>query len=397
MTKMAIMGYGVVGSGVYEIVRQNAAPIYQNLGDELDIKYILDIREFPNHPEKGLFVKDADIIANDDEVKIVAETMGGVTFAYEFTKKMLSRGKSVVTSNKELVSSKGVELFKLAEENGAKYLFEASVGGGIPVIRPLVNCLAANRISSVAGILNGTTNYILTKMFKESMAFDAALKNAQELGYAEKDPSADILGHDTARKIAILMSLAFKSRVDDKKIPTEGIDKITEDDVKCASKAGYSIKLIGMGYIEGKKVFARVAPMLIDFKSPLSSVEDVFNAVNITGDMVGEVMMYGRGAGKSATASAVVADVLDAARCGGKFERRFTWGEEKEGSFIDPLGTKSAFFVRCDKDRSSIERVFGSVSFIEDGAFITDVMTESDFFEKEKLLGGILSKIRVYK
>ena len=398
MIKIAIMGYGVVGSGVYEIVRENKGHIAANLGEELDIKYILDIRDFHDHPEKELFIKDAALIANDPEVKIVAETMGGVTFAYEYTKKMLSMGKSVVTSNKELVASKGVELFAIAKEHDACYMYEASVGGGIPIIRPFVNCLAANRISSVSGILNGTTNYILTKMFKEKSSFEKALSEAQALGYAEKDPSADVEGHDTARKIAILMALAFGSALSEHNIETEGITNITEEDVNCAWKMGYTVKLIGSGFTDGEKVFARVCPMLVSYKHPLASVEDVFNAVMIKGDMVGDVMMYGKGAGKSATASAIVADIMDAARHDGMFDARFTWSEEKEGSFIDPMITKSSFFVRCEKSRDDVNAVFESVTFADGfDAFITEEMTEAEFSDKSARLGGIISKIRVYK
>lgn len=396
MIKMAIMGYGVVGSGAYDIVRKNAESIAENLGEELDIKYILDIRDFADHPEKELFVKDADVIANDDEVSIVAETMGGVTFAYEYTKKMLAAGKSVVTSNKELVSKKGTELFKLAKEHNAAYMFEASVGGGIPLIRPLVNCLAANKITAVHGIMNGTTNYILTKMFKEGQSFEDALKDAQALGYAEKDPTADVEGYDTLRKISILTGLAFGSEIDDDKIPVEGITKITGEDVRCAEKAGFAIKLIGSSYINEDKVFARVCPMLVSYESPLAHVEDVFNAVMVTGNMVGETMMYGRGAGKLATASAIMADVMDIARNGG-FDRHFSWEDEKENTFIAPGETSSSFFVRCDKSKDEIENVFGKVRFIEDGAFITEVIREAEFVEKEERLGGVLSKIRVYE
>lgn len=398
MIKIAIMGYGVVGSGVYEAVRENAALIAKNLGEELDIKYILDIRDFPDHPEKELFVKDASIIANDGEVSIVAETMGGVSFAYDYTKLMLSAGKSVVTSNKELVSKKGTELFKLAKEHDAAYMFEASVGGGIPVIEPFVNCLAANRIKSIHGIMNGTTNYILTRMFRNGQTFESALKEAQQLGYAEKDPSADVCGYDTARKISILTALAFGSEIDDDKIPVEGITNITGEDVICADAAGCAVKLIGSGFIEDDKVFARVCPMLVPYESPLSHVEDVFNAVTVTGNMVGSVMMYGRGAGKSATASAVVSDVMYAARNGG-FDPHFSWEGERENTFISPGETASRFFVRSTSSEKEIESVFGTVSFIEGfpGAFITENIREDEFLKKEERLGGVLSKIRVFE
>ncbi len=396
MINIAVMGYGVVGSGVYEIIRKNAAKISEKLGENVDIKYILDIREFEDHPEKELFVKDVDVIANDPEVSIVCETMGGVTFAYEFTKKMLSAGKSVVTSNKELVSKKGTELFKIAKEHNVSYMFEAAVGGGIPVIRPLVNCLAANKIKSIHGIVNGTTNYILTKMFKENHTFESALSEAQNLGYAEKNPDADVLGYDAVRKTAILTALAFGHDIDDDKIPTEGITNITAEDVACAQSAGYAIKLIGSSFIEEDKVFARVCPMLIESSSPLASVEDVYNGILITGDMVGNVMFYGKGAGKLATASAIVADVMYIAERGG-FAERFSWKEEKENSFIDPMETKSAFFIRSNSPKSRVSEIFGDVRFIEGGAFITKVMSEKECLEKEELLGEVISKIRVYE
>lgn len=398
MTKMAIMGYGVVGSGVYDIVTKNASLISDKIGDDLSVKYILDIRNFDNHPEKQLFVKDADVIANDKEVSVVAETMGGVTFAYEFTKKMLLAGKSVVTSNKELVSKKGTELFGIAKKMGVSYLFEASVGGGIPVIRPLTNCLAANNIKKICGILNGTTNYILTKMFKEDQTFETALSDAQKLGYAEKDPTNDVEGFDTMRKISVLTSLATGHEVDDDKIPTEGITKITKEDVRCAEKMGCSVKLIGYSRMEGGKTTVRVCPMLIPEDSPLYSVEDVFNAVLITGDMVGDVMMYGRGAGKEATASAVVGDLMDVVRHKGQFDHNFSWIEEKTGSFVCPDEEVNKFFVRTEKTNEEVNEVFGDVYFTEgENAFVTEKMSEKDFAAKKEKLGGVLSEIRVFE
>lgn len=398
MTKIAIMGYGVVGSGVYDIVTKNADTIRKKTGEKLEVKYILDIRDFSSHAEKHLFVKDADIIASDSEVEIVAETMGGITFAYEYTKKMLMAGKSVVTSNKELVSKKGVELFALAEKMGVSYMFEASVGGGIPIIRPLVNCLAANNVQSVYGIMNGTTNYILTKMFKENQSFEDALSDAQKLGYAEKDPTADVEGFDTMRKISILTALAAGSEIDDDKIPHEGITKITAEDVSCAEKMNASVKLIGYSRIENGKISARVCPMIIPSDCPLYGVEDVFNAILVTGDMVGEVMMYGRGAGKEATASAIVGDLMDVVRHRGKFDKNFSWEGEKEGCFFNPCEEENVFFVRCDKTKAEAEAAFGQVKFVEGAAcaFVTEKMTEKAFGEKVDNLGGILSKIRVY-
>lgn len=399
MTKMAIMGYGVVGSGVYDIVTKNADTISKKIGEELKVKYILDIRDFESHPEKHLFVKDADIIASDDEVTLVAEAMGGATFAYEFTKKMLLAGKSVVTSNKELVSKKGTELFKIAEKMGVSYMFEASVGGGIPIIRPLVNCLAANKVQSIYGIMNGTTNYILTKMFKENQSFEEALGDAQRLGYAEKDPTADVEGFDTMRKISILTALSSSTELDDDKIPHEGITKITAEDVLCAEKMNASVKLIGYSRLEDGKITARVCPMIVPSDCPLYGVEDVFNAILVTGDMVGDVMMYGRGAGKEATASAIVGDLMDVVRHKGRFDKNFSWEEENAEAFFDPSGEENVFFVRCDKTKEAVNAVFGQVEFVEGAqcAFVTEKMTERAFEEKVDALGGILSKIRVYK
>lgn len=398
MAKMAIMGYGVVGSGIYDIVTKNADTISEKIGEKLEVKYILDIRDFENHPQKDLFVKDADIIANDEEVKVVAEAMGGATFAYDFTKKMLEAGKSVVTSNKELVSKKGTELFEIAKRKNVSYMFEASVGGGIPIIRPLVNCLAANNIKRISGIMNGTTNYILTKMFNEKQSFDVALSDAQRLGYAEKDPTADIEGFDTMRKISILTSLASGFEVDDEKIPREGITQLTEDDVRCAKKLNASVKLIGYSRLENGKVTARVCPMVIPESCPLYGVQDVFNAITVTGDMVDDVMMYGRGAGKDATASAVVGDLMDVVRHRGEFDKNFSWRGEKEGSFNNPEDEINKFLVRCDSSREEIEKVFGEVNFIENEntAFVTGAMSEKEFNEKSAKC-AVLSKIRIYE
>lgn len=398
MTKMAIMGYGVVGSGVYDIVTQNAETIAKKIGEKLEIKYILDIRDFDNHPEKHLFVKDADIIAADDEVKIVAETMGGATFAYEFTKKMLEAGKSVVTSNKELVSKKGTELFALAKKMNVSYMFEASVGGGIPIIRPLVNCLAANHVKSICGIMNGTTNYILTKMFKEKQSFEDALANAQKLGYAEKDPTADVEGFDTMRKISILTALASGRELNDEKIPREGICSVTSDDVRCAEKLSSSVKLIGYSRLEDGKVTARVCPMVVKNECPLSSVEDVFNAIIVTGDMVGDVMMYGRGAGKEATASAVVGDIMDVVRHDFEFDANFSWQAENDGDFNNPEYEVNKFLIRCENSKEDVMKVFGDVEFIEDEdcAFVTEKMTEKECVEKCAKC-AVVSKIRIFE
>lgn len=314
MVKIAIIGFGVVGSGVYEVLRKNAADVTKNAGTEIDIKYILDIRDFSSHPEANLFVDDVNIIANDDEVSIVVETMGGLEPANTFSRLMLSKGKTVITSNKELVATFGDELFSLAIENNCSYYYEASVGGGIPIIRPLKNCLAANRIDSVSGILNGTTNYILTRMFCANVSFEEALKEAQEKGYAEKDPTADVDGFDTGKKISILSSMINGEKINHEDVHTEGIRKITLEDTEFASKFGYSIKLIGSCKRIDDKFAVVVAPMLVSNDSPLSGVDDVFNGIMVSGNMLGDAMFYGRGAGKLPTASAVCADIIDAAK-----------------------------------------------------------------------------------
>lgn len=350
MVKAAIMGFGTVGGGVYEILRKNAQKIKKSAKREIDVKYILDIRDFDDHPEKNLFTKDFNDILNDPEISVVAEVMGGLHPAYEFTKSLLQSGKSVVTSNKELVATYGAQLLEIAEQNGATYMFEASVGGGIPIIRPMHRCLAANNINKILGILNGTTNYILTQMIKEGKAFDEALADAQSKGYAERNPAADIEGHDACRKIAILASLASGKTVDYSKIVTEGITNITLDDVKCAGKLGFVIKLIGYAELDGEKVFARVSPMLISKSNPLAGVEDVFNAIMVKGDCVGDVMFYGPGAGKLPTASAVVADIIDCV----KGAENMSWTDSDEDILVDINDTSSSYFIRTAKDKATI-------------------------------------------
>ena len=314
MIKIAIIGFGVVGSGVYEIIRQNSEEITRNANTPVDIKYILDIRDFSSHPEANLFVNDINIIKDDKEVSIVVEAMGGVEPANTFTRLMLSSGKTVITSNKELVATYGDELFAIAKENGCAYFYEASVGGGIPIIRPLRNCLAANRVDSVSGILNGTTNYILTRMFQAGVSFESALKEAQEKGYAEKDPTADVDGFDTGKKISILSSMINGEKINYADVHTEGIRSITVEDTEFARKFGYSIKLIGKCERIGEKFAVLVAPMLVSNSSLLSGIDDVFNGISVCGNMLGDALFYGRGAGKLPTASAVVADIIDAVR-----------------------------------------------------------------------------------
>ena len=314
MIDVAVMGHGVVGSGVCEILINFPERIKNAAKDELNVKYILDLRDFEGLTYSDKFIKDFEKIVNDDSVKIVAEVMGGVNPAYDFVKRCLLKGKSVVTSNKELVAAKGAELIKIAQENNANFMFEASVGGGIPVLRPLTQCLKANEITEISGILNGTTNFILNKMIVENMDFDSALKLAQDLGYAERNPAADIEGHDACRKVCILAALAFGKHVYPEQVKTEGITNITLDDVAAADGFGYVIKLIGnTKRKENGKITATVRPTLVSRSNMLSGVDGVFNAVMITGDQTGEVMFYGKGAGKEATASAVVADIIDCA------------------------------------------------------------------------------------
>ena len=346
MSKVAILGYGVVGTGVDEVLASNAETITARTGQTVQLKYILDIRDFPGHPSAALFVKDFAVIERDAEVDVVVETIGGVTFALDFTRRALQAGKSVVTSNKELVAQHGVELQDLARKHGVNYLFEASVGGGIPIIRPLRQCLTANRLQSVCGILNGTTNYMLTKMSTQGLSFDKALAEAQQNGYAEADPSADIDGVDAGRKLAILATLAFGSEIRPDGIPTEGIRAVTAADVAYARTAGYAVKLLARAVRQDDCINTVVAPHFVPESSVLYPVSDVFNAISICGDAIGEVMFYGRGAGKLPTASAVVADVIDAARH--RDNRRFL-GVLPNGTIKTGGLDAYSWFVRLEK------------------------------------------------
>lgn len=401
MVNVAILGFGVVGSGVYEVLKENCESILLKVGKKINVKYILDIRDFKGHEAEKLFVKDFDTILNDEDVEIIAEVIGGATFAYDCTKKALLKGKNVVTSNKELVAKHGHELLKIAKENNAKYYFEASVGGGIPVIRPLKTCLSANDITEITGILNGTTNYILTQMINLGKSFEDALKEAQEKGYAERDPSADIEGHDAARKICILSSMVCGKCIDSDKIYTEGITKLTLEDVEFASKLGYVIKLLGHFKKLGDKYDVEVSPSLVSKKHPLAPVEDVFNAVLVNGNAVDDVMFYGRGAGKLPTASAVVADIIDIAKTEG-YDPSLMWVKDDEELVINHCDSVKKFFIRVndtDDAQSIIESVFGNCQIIKCGseiAFITDLMSEKELSEKlENAKLNILSKIKV--
>ncbi len=348
MISVAIMGHGVVGSGVDEIIRTHKDRLFSAIGEELDVKYILDLRDFPDSPHADKFTKNFEDILSDVEVRVVAEAMGGLTPAYDYTKRLLKAGKSVVTSNKELVAQHGAELLQIAKDNNANYLFEASVGGGIPIIRPLSKCLAANEVDEIAGILNGTTNFILTKMISEGMGFDDALKLAQELGYAEKDPTADVEGHDACRKICILASLAYGKHVYPDNVHTEGITKITLEDVKYAENWGGVIKLIGRCKVEDDgKMDIGVAPMFVPSTSQLANINDVFNGIMVRGDCTGDVVFYGKGAGKLPTASAVVADIID---CALHLKRRklIFWADSKEQNLLSKNDSKSALYIRVN-------------------------------------------------
>lgn len=367
---LAIMGYGVVGSGVAEVLAKNHESIVKRSSQpELELKYILDLRDFPGDVNEKLVIKDFNTILYDDSVKIVVETMGGVHPAFEFVSACLKAGKSVVSSNKELVATNGYELLKLAQENNVNFLFEASVGGGIPILRPISQCLAANEINEIAGILNGTTNFILTKMIHDKMSFEDALKLAQENGYAEKDPTADIEGIDACRKICILASLCFGKHVYAKDVYTEGITKIALEDVEYVKSWGGVIKLIGRAkWLSQDKISAMVTPAVIANESQLAGVNDVFNAILIRGNAIGDVVFYGRGAGKLPTASAVVADVIDCAKHTGR-KKLFGWEDSCDNYVVDHLDMDTALYIRGEVDnRSDAKKAILSV--FEDAKFL---------------------------
>ncbi len=410
MIQVAIMGHGVVGSGVAEILLKHSEEIAKKVKEEIYIKKVLDLREFPDSPIADRFTKSFDDIINDDEIKVVVEVMGGINPAYDFVKRCLQNGKSVVTSNKELVAAKGAELLKIAAENNLNFLFEASVGGGIPIIRPLTQCLAANEVTEVAGILNGTTNFILTKMIKDSMSFDDALALAQKLGYAERNPAADVEGHDACRKICILASLVFGKHVYPDSVHTEGITKVTLTDVDYAAAWGGVIKLIGDVKLTGDKQEIIVAPMFVSNDSQLSSVDDVFNGILVKGDSTGDVVFYGKGAGKLPTASAVVADVMDCVKH--ISSRKYLMWEDGCAEDILPFENSSyAMYVlanAADKASaiSAANDAFGACEQLtregaeqNEVAFVTPVLSNADFtkaVEKFELSGAkVVTSIRI--
>ena len=409
MIQIAVLGYGTVGSGVVEVINTNHSSINKKAGEEINIKYVLDLRDFPGDPIQEKIVHDFDVILNDPEIKIVVEVMGGVEPAYTFTKKALLAGKSVCTSNKELVARHGAELLEIARERNINYLFEASVGGGIPIIRPLNYSLTAEKIDAISGILNGTTNYILTKMFEDGMEFSDALKKAQELGYAEADPTADVEGLDAGRKMAIMASIAFHSRVVFADVYTEGITKITAADIAYAKEFDSVIKLLGVARNTPEGIEVGVYPVMIARDHPLASVRDSFNAVFIHGDAVDDAMFYGRGAGEMPTASAVVGDVIDEARnieygCSG----RISCTCYQQLAVKDFGDVKNKFFLRmqvenCPGVLAQIAKVFGehkeSIARVVQKNAKTDraelvIVTEK---VKEKHMGSALCELKEMK
>ena len=398
MIKAAVLGYGTVGSGVVEVLHENKDLIAKRVGDEIEVKYILDLRDFPGDPFEDKVIHDFNIIVNDPEVSIVCETMGGTKPAYQFTKDCLLKGKSVCTSNKELVASYGPELLQTAKDNNCSYFFEASVGGGIPIIRPMLTSLAPESIEKIKGILNGTTNYILTKMAKEGADYAEVLKEAQDKGYAERNPEADVEGYDACRKIAILSSLMTGKNVDFGKIHTEGITKITTRDFEYAKSVNKSIKLLAVSERTDDGTSILVAPFMIGADHPLNGVNDVFNAVYVTGNMVGDLMFYGHGAGKLATASAVVADVIECAKTLGTNVPVLWDAEELVIANNDDCVRK--FFVRADlSERGAVLNSFTNITEIrtddQDFGFITEAMSEKEFASRIKGLRKVLSVIRV--
>ena len=397
MISIAVLGYGTVGSGVVEVLEKNKDVINQRAGDEISVKYVLDLRDFPGDPIQEKIVHDIDVIINDPEVQIVVEVMGGVEPAYTFVKRCLEAGKSVATSNKALVAKHGATLLSIAREREINFLFEASVGGGIPIIRALNSSLTADRIEEITGILNGTTNYMLTKMFYEGAQYDEVLKEAQDNGFAERNPEADVEGGDACRKIAILTSLVYGKNLDYNRIHMEGITRITTDDFKYADKMGYSVKLVGTTRKTDGKLYSYVAPVMLPHDNPLAKIDDVYNGILVHGNALDDVMFYGKGAGKLPTASAVVSDVIDAVKNEGRHVPIIWEDEELEmGTFAD---SESRFFVRTDeKDEAAIKAVFGDVEYVDsdldEKAFVTAVITEGEFEARCNKI-GVKSALRV--
>lgn len=402
MKYVAVLGYGTVGGGVVDIIEKNKKEVSGKAGDEVGVKYILDLRDFPGDPYENKVVHDFEIIANDPEIDIVVEAMGGTVAAYKFTKQALLSGKSVCTSNKAVVAAFGPELLDIAKANNCSYLFEASVGGGIPIIRPLNTCLTAEHIESITGILNGTTNYMLTKMDKEGCDYDEVLKEAQAKGYAEANPEADVCGHDTCRKIAILSSLAWGKTVNYENIPTEGITSIKTIDFEYAKAIGCSVKLLGLSRDVNGKCLAMVAPFMVAKECSLYNVNDVFNGILVHGNMVDDVMFFGRGAGKEATASAVVSDIIEIAKnLGSTIE--CSW-KNISAQMADESEMRFKYFVRVDnKGKDELLKAVCSEKVVvleennEEVGVLTGEMNEMDFKHVVEMNGdSIRGFIRLY-
>jgi homoserine dehydrogenase len=409
MAAIAILGYGTVGSGVYEVLKTNGESINKKALKPIEIKYVLDLRDFPGDPVESVLTHDFEEIISDDEVEVVVEVMGGIEPAYTFVKRSILKGKSVCTSNKALVAKHGAELLRLAEENNVNFLFEASVGGGIPVIRPIIRSITSDRIEEITGILNGTTNYMLTKMGDEGLEYDDVLKDAQAKGYAERNPEADVEGHDTCRKIAILASLAIGKQVNFEDIYTEGITNVSKTDIDYVKAMGKSIKLVATASISDNGVWARVCPLILEPANPLAGVSDVFNAIKLTGNMLGDVMFYGQGAGKLPTAAAVVSDIVDAVRHK-NINLGIHWSEEVQSLLdVDNVEVKKLVRVAYDDKAAalaSVKAVFGDTEVVDgvaegEFAFVTSVAAEKAVNESvNKLLNStgitdVLSSIRM--
>ena len=396
--KVAIMGYGTIGSGVAEVLEVNRDVIAKRCQEPLELKYVLDLRDFAGDPIADKVVHDDKVIAEDPEVAIVVETMGGVEPAYTFVKAMLEKGKHVATSNKALVADRGAELIEIARAHKVNFLFGASVGGGIPIIRPLQSCLTGDVIERITGIINGTTNYMMTKMTREGSDFDEVLADAQDKGYAEKDPTADIEGYDACRKIAILTSLVCGKQVDYQDIPTEGISHITATDIRYANAMGRAIKLLADSKMSGDTYSVRVAPSLLLPDHPLYHVDGVFNAIFVHGNMLGDGMFYGSGAGKLPTASAVVADMVDMAKHIDK-NIYLRWDKEKM-ILANPMEQRYRYFVRAEDDMDAVKAAFGDVEVVDAGVsgengFVTGEMSEREYRQRAGKLSGVLQMIRM--
>ncbi len=396
MVQAAIMGFGTIGSGVAEILDKNAVQVSAALGQDVALKYVLDLQEFPHSPFADKIIHNFESIEKDSQIQIVVEAMGGLNPAYPFVKACLLAGKHVVTSNKALVAAHGTELLAIAREKNVNFFFEASVGGGIPIIRSMYRCLRGEKIEKITGILNGTTNYILTKMEQEGDSFEGALKEAQKLGYAERNPEADVEGYDTCRKLAILTAMTTGHEVNYENIYVEGITKITDVDFKYAKKMGASIKLLGSGCFGGDKPQAWVAPVMIGKNHPLNTVNDVFNGILVEGNMLGTTMYYGSGAGKLPTASAVVADIIEAAQ---NLDRNVTLGWDGEQLEIAEMdASRHCYFVRIagveTQMKAHVMQTLGEVKTVvldgmDEFAVVTSEMSEAEFKKRAIKLDGL--------